>query len=611
MTISAAPNFVTYTAAGGVADFSFDKPVYVGTTLKVYTYEPGVDDEPQLVNPNDYTVTVDPDFLGATVTFDTAPDAGIKVGIIRVLDLEQTLAIGQSDFVSPADLENALDRITLMLQQVSNEAFQPVTDDPFGLTASARVGMPATFDADGKIVPGDGRTVYSGNGAPSLSIGIVGDFYIDTTDYDIYGPKQSGSWGTGTSLIGPQGPVGNQGPQGVQGNQGPAGADGDDAYVYIAYASDASGTGFTMTFNASLDYIAIKTTTAPIAAPGASDFAGLWKKYKGEQGPQGDQGPQGNAGNDGADGALWYSGSADPGAGTGVNGDFYIQTGNGATGVIGDVWQKASGTWSIVGNIRGAPGAGADTFLDLTDAPDTYTGQSLKVVRVKGDETGVEFRSVGIGDNALVEIDDAAAASGQYARFTANGIEGRTEAEFKADFNLEIGTDVQAQDADLQALADNSSNGLWARTGAGTGAARTITGTGTRLTVSNGNGVSGNPTLDVGTSVALLDAADQTVTGGARVTSLSLGSITSGTVTPDPGDRFLQHYTNGGAHTLAPGTNRGAYMLDIENVSGAGAITTSGWTKVVGSFTTTVGNKFRCHCSIGEEGSLLIIQALQ
>lgn len=56
---------------------------------------------------------------------------------------------------------------------------------------------------------------------------------------------------------------------------------GANAYVYIAYASDASGTGFTMTFNASLDYIAIKNTTTVIASPSASDFTGLWKNYKG------------------------------------------------------------------------------------------------------------------------------------------------------------------------------------------------------------------------------------------------------------------------------------------------------------------------------------------
>lgn len=123
-----------------------------------------------------------------------------------------------------------------------------------------------------------------------------------------------------------------------------------------------------------------------------------------------------------------------------------------------------------------------------------------------------------------------------------------------------------------------------------------------------------------GTSMAKLseavrnDTEDQTITGGAGVTSKALNSgsaVTTGTLTLDMGDRPMQHYTNGGAHTLAPGLVAGAILLDITNNGSAGAITTSGWTKVVGSFTTTNGHKFRCHASVGNGGSLLIIQALQ
>jgi hypothetical protein len=111
---------------------------------------------------------------------------------------------------------------------------------------------------------------------------------------------------------------------------------------------------------------------------------------------------------------------------------------------------------------------------------------------------------------------------------------------------------------------------------------------------------------------AQLNVEDQTLAGGARVTEKDLGTISSGTVTPDPGDRPLQKYTNGGAHTLAPGSNVGAYLLTIVNNGSAGAITTSGWTKVAGdSFTTTNGHKFRCHASITGDGSVLIVQAMQ
>lgn len=61
--------------------------------------------------------------------------------------------------------------------------------------------------------------------------------------------------------------------------------------------------------------------------------------------------------------------------------------------------------------------------------------------------------NTGIADNDILEIDQTDAASGEYLRMTANGAETRSEAEFKADVNLEIGTDVQAYDADLATLA--------------------------------------------------------------------------------------------------------------------------------------------------------------
>jgi len=57
----------------------------------------------------------------------------------------------------------------------------------------------------------DGRTILSGSGSPSAGLGANGDFYIDIDAWEIYGPKTSGSWGTGTSLVGPQGFQGNYG----------------------------------------------------------------------------------------------------------------------------------------------------------------------------------------------------------------------------------------------------------------------------------------------------------------------------------------------------------------------------------------------------------------
>ena len=63
-------------------------------------------------------------------------------------------------------------------------------------------------------------------------------------------------------------------------------------------------------------------------------------------------------------------------------------------------------------------------------------------------------------------------------------------------------TDAQSLDADLTAIAGLSATGLVARTGAGTAATRTIIGTANQVTVTNGDGISGDPTLALPQSIA-------------------------------------------------------------------------------------------------------------
>lgn len=81
----------------------------------------------------------------------------------------------------------------------------------------------------------DGKTVRNGSGVPSISLGVDGDFYIDISTWDIYGPRAAGLWGSGTSLVGPQGvqgaagatgATGATGGQGMQGNTGATGSTG-------------------------------------------------------------------------------------------------------------------------------------------------------------------------------------------------------------------------------------------------------------------------------------------------------------------------------------------------------------------------------------------------
>lgn len=106
---------------------------------------------------------------------------------------------------------------------------------------------------------------------------------------------------------------------------------------------------------------------------------------------------------------------------------------------------------------------------------------------------------------------------------------------------------------------------------------------------------------------AKLATEDQTVSGGARVTVKNLGNLTGASITPDPGDRPIQKITNNGAGSILPGTNEGSYLLQVVNTTGAGAITTTGWTTKGDSFDTTTTSKFLCSCLVTSDIKLMSI----
>ncbi len=91
-------------------------------------------------------------------------------------------------------------------------------------TLGATDGESLTFDSATQTwVPGpggggsggtDGKTVRNGTGVPSNSLGVNGDFYINTTAWTIYGPKTLGTWGSPTALIGAAGAAGAAGVNG-------------------------------------------------------------------------------------------------------------------------------------------------------------------------------------------------------------------------------------------------------------------------------------------------------------------------------------------------------------------------------------------------------------
>jgi len=80
------------------------------------------------------------------------------------------------------------------LNKTTMELYGPKTTEGWGNA----IGLKGAQGEKGKV----GATILSGITAPTTSQGKVGDWYIDTQNKHLYGPKTESGWGTGISLIG-------------------------------------------------------------------------------------------------------------------------------------------------------------------------------------------------------------------------------------------------------------------------------------------------------------------------------------------------------------------------------------------------------------------------
>lgn len=98
--------------------------------------------------------------------------------------------------------------ITLQLAAAGSVAEAGSVGAGAGLVPLGDNGADGTNGVDGTNGT-DGNTVLYGVGAPADVLGVNGNFYISTDTHYIYGPKASGTWPAGTSIIGPAGANGS------------------------------------------------------------------------------------------------------------------------------------------------------------------------------------------------------------------------------------------------------------------------------------------------------------------------------------------------------------------------------------------------------------------
>ena len=204
------------------------------------------------------------------------------------------------------------------------------------------------------------NTILHGRGAPSTSLGKIGDFYIDLASMNMYGPKEKSGWASPISLKGPagtpgasiisgskssqssslvasaKGEKGDRGEVGAAGPVGPAGAKGEKGEAGAVGPQGLQGLQ---------------------GLPGTSGGGG-----GGPAGPQGVQGPQGIAGDKGETGTAGAVGAT------------------GAQGVKGDKGETGTATSAAkYGDITFASPISAPYSYQDSNAFGTFSGTSFVV----------------------------------------------------------------------------------------------------------------------------------------------------------------------------------------------------------------------------------------
>lgn len=182
------------------------------------------------------------------------------------------------------------------------------------LIPSAIAAPKTASKAAGRVTTTVVNTILSGVGVPSKTLGINGDFYIDTKNLNLYGPKTKGVWKVATSLkqidtksvttvIGEAGSVGEKGDKGDKGATGSTGATG------VAGVAGAAGSKGSDGAPGGMGVSGPTGSSGPAGATGSSGAAGATGST-GAAGSQGVQGIKGDAGAAGAAGAVGATGAA-------------------------------------------------------------------------------------------------------------------------------------------------------------------------------------------------------------------------------------------------------------------------------------------------------------
>lgn len=132
MSITTTTTRIQYTGNDTTKTFPYTFKIYTTADLDVYTTISGVDTLHVL--DTDYSVTGAGVATGGNVVFVTAPVTGHTVTLIRSISPTQGTAYTVGGAFPAASHENALDKLTLMVQDLTERMNRRIPD--YGVTSS-------------------------------------------------------------------------------------------------------------------------------------------------------------------------------------------------------------------------------------------------------------------------------------------------------------------------------------------------------------------------------------------------------------------------------------------------------------------------------------------
>ena len=192
MTVSSATSKVQYNGNGSTTVFAYTFKVFNQNDLTVIVRSAAGTETVKTITTH-YTVSGVGSAGGGNVTMLTAPASGETLTILREQDLTQELDLVENDPFPAQSLEDALDKLTFVVQQQGEELDRSIkasrtntiTSTEFTVSAASRANKIFAFDSAGELAVTQELGTYRGNWATATAF-AERDIVKDTSNNNIY-----------------------------------------------------------------------------------------------------------------------------------------------------------------------------------------------------------------------------------------------------------------------------------------------------------------------------------------------------------------------------------------------------------------------------------------